>query len=368
MGNSMIFHHPFPLPETAISGSRVRLTSMLEAFTRAGYNVEVVAGYAQERKRRIERVRKEAKKGRQFAFVYSESSTHPIPLAKRNLHHPILDYRFFGWCRKQSIPVGLFYRDVHWRFDQIKVSMPWYKRMIATPLYWYDWIMYLQFVDHLFLPSLAMKSALPSRWPEDRMSALFPGTEIVTAEGELPSTPESNDRLHLFYVGGVKPPLYDLRPLFDAVDSLDKVQLTVCCRDFEWEEVQSYYAPIAKDKVHIIHVSGEDLRTYYESADVFALIWKPNPYLGFAMPVKLFETLGHAVPVMTTAETEVARFVAQEDIGWVVQTKAELRSLLARLRDNRDLIASKRARMLEIREQHTWQARAETVASILISN
>ena len=36
------------------------------------------------------------------------------------------------------------------------------------------------------------------------------------------------------------------------------------------------------------------------------------------MPVKLFEYMQHLCPVVATKGTEVAKFVAEHDIGWVV--------------------------------------------------
>jgi glycosyltransferase involved in cell wall biosynthesis len=357
----MIFYYPFSIPAEAISGSRLRLSRMLQAFRDIGYQVEVVAGLAKDRHRTIQHVKKLVEKGRRFDFLYAESSTLPSLLAKGNFYRPLLDFNFFRWLRRQDIPTGLFYRDVYWRFSERKnIKFP--KRCVAIPMYWYDWWLYRLFVDYLFLPSLAMRSALPSSWPSDRSAALPAGSDIVASKWDKKS---QKSTLYLFYVGGVKPPLYDLKAMFEVVESLDGVHLTVCCRDFEWLEVQSYYRPFNQAKIHIVHASGKALKNYYDKADIFGLFRRSNAYLDFAMPVKLFEALGHAVPIVTTAGTEVARFVIQEDIGWVIETKAELRLLLARLRDNRDLIASKRARMLEIREQHTWQARAQKVADIL---
>lgn len=197
------------------------------------------------------------------------------------------------------------------------------------------------------------------------MSELFPGGVIVSEKPDQQNTKWPVDDLYLFYVGGVTPPLYDLRPLFDAVRGMEGISLTLCCRDAEWEQVKSYYAPIDESKVCIVHANGEGLKTYYWHADLFALIWRVNPYLSFAMPVKIFEALGYGVPILTTDGTEASRFVAKEGIGWVVSTMDELRELLSYLKTNPQAIAEKRRRVETVREHHTWQVRAQMVANIL---
>jgi glycosyltransferase involved in cell wall biosynthesis len=338
---------------------------MYKAFENLGYDVLPVIGHGDERERAIQRIRKIGGQVSKRSFVYSESLSIPTLMTKRNFLFPRLDFAFFAWCREHGLPVGLFYRDIHWRFEQYTPSL---RRSIAIPLYWYDWLNYRRTVDHLFLPSLAMREALPTEWPKSRISPLFPGcdrpdvAQAPQAHNGLPINPKD---LTLFYVGGLTPPLYDLQSMFEVVGNLDNVSLIVCCREPEWARVQDYYRPLLTSKFHIVHAHGEDLATYYAQADVFGLFWEPTPYLDFAMPVKLFETLGYAVPIVTTAGTEVARFVAREDIGWVVKTPAELTALLTRLRDDRTAIAEKRARMLAIREQHTWQARAQMVAETM---
>lgn len=358
----MIFHHPFPLPTETTSGSRLRLSQMLQAFKTIGYQVEVIAGSTQDRHRAITRLKTLADQGEQFDFLYAESATVPSLWGKGNIYRPLLDLGFFNWIQRQNIPAGLFYRDVYWRFPQAHNT--WFlRRYVSTPLYWYDWRIYSRFVNHLFLPSLAMRSALPGNWPVNRTTALPPGSKIFTTKKNKESQLAP---LAVFYVGGITPPLYDLKVMFDVVESLNGVQLTVCCREFEWEMVKGHYAPLDDEKIHIVHASGEDLDVYYTAADIFGLWRKPNAYLDFAMPVKLFESLGHATPILTSAGTAASNFVTREDIGWVIKTKDDLGALLVRLRDNRDLVAAKRAQMLQVRDRHTWPVRAQTVADTLM--
>ena len=175
---SIIYHFAFRMADEN-AGSQVHLRQMLKAFEEQGYEVEVVAGLAAERAAAMCRIKNEVANGRKFEFMYVWSPSSPTLLPKRNLIHPFLDYGFFRWCRKQSIPIGLFYGDVHWKFDHFRRNVPFAQRAHMLPLFWYDWLVYRRCTDHLFLPSLGMRAFLPTTWPQERTSALPPGCNLV---------------------------------------------------------------------------------------------------------------------------------------------------------------------------------------------
>lgn len=376
----MIFHHPQrPIVSDGISGSWVRPFRMLEAFKSLGYQVDVVAGNVRERKRLLEHIYEQYRQGKRYDFVYSESTSQPTTLTvktkwtRRGLlnesvrDHLFLDMRFFRWCRQHQIPLGLFYRDIYWKFDVYYKITTARHRALSLPLYWYDWLIYLFLVDHLFLPSQAMKRVLPTSYPADRVSALPPGCLIPSiTQQRLPCL--SSGMLELFYVGGVKPPLYDLHPMLEVLQSLKHAHLIICCRQEEWEAVRTSYASFLETSaIHIVHEQGDALERYYRMADMMLLVRAAYPYLDFAMPVKVFESLGYGVPIVTTAGTAAADFIAQEDIGWVASSLEELPALLRHLQAYPHLLMEKRNQVEQIREQHTWKVRAQTVVHTLLN-
>ena len=355
-----IFHHPFPVAPEGKSGSQVRPYKMLEAFRAAGYEVEAVTGFAKERQRKVAKVLEQIDKGRTFSFVYAESQTTPTLLTEPH-HlptHPRLDFGFLQKLHK-TVPIGLFYRDIHWRFEQYR-HLAWHKRAIAVPFYYYDWYQYKRTVDHLFIPSQAMAQHLPSVWPAENLGALPPGSPL---KNEVEKSRKVGQSLNLFYVGGVTPPLYNLEPLFDFTQNSPATQLTLCCRQEEWLANKPQYQ--VDDTTAIVHASGNELDKYYARADLFVMLWQPHAYLDFAMPVKTFEALAHGLPIITMSGTEVARFVLAEDVGWVVDSKEAFQGLIKRLQQQPDLLAHKRKRVLRVRENHTWEARARQVAQTL---
>jgi len=367
MKSSMIFHHPLPVNPDGNSGSRVRPYQMVEAFQHIGYEVEMVTGYGGERKKAVKKIRSDVKKGRKFDFIYSESSTMPTLLTEP--HHlpiyPFLDFGFFRWAKKKKIPVGLFYRDISWRFDIYKRGVPWYKRVISIPFYWYDWLAYLNILNYLFLPSLLMKDVLPTNWPESKLSTLPPGGKIVEVKRDAK---KKCDIINLIYIGGVQPPVYNLTPMFKTIESLkeiENIELKLCCRNEEWQSVEKFYKSFLKQNIKLVHFSKRDLQEFYNNADIFLLLREKCQYLYFAMPVKVLESLGYGVPILTLSGTEAARFILKEDIGWVVNTIEGAKDLLLNLIENPKKIEAKRQKVIEAQVRHTWEARALKVAKTL---
>ena len=102
---------------------------MLNAFKSIGYNVDIVMGYGKERKYSIGQIKRKIKDGVKYDFMYSESSTEPTILTEKN-HipmFPFLDFGFFSFCKRHGIKIGLFYRDVYWKFDEYKLSVSFVK-------------------------------------------------------------------------------------------------------------------------------------------------------------------------------------------------------------------------------------------------
>jgi glycosyltransferase involved in cell wall biosynthesis len=363
MNKAIIFHHPLPIVDNGSSGSQVRPYKMLQAFEALGFDVEVVTGYAAERRQHAQRIRKELGAGRCFSFVYSESSTMPTLLTEPN-HLPIspkIDFGLLARMKAAGVPVGLYYRDVHWRFQHYRNSVPWLKRAVSIPFYHYDWMIYRKTIDKLFVPSQKMAEFLPTSWPEERLSILPPGCEVYDSERVHPTRGD----LQLFYVGGVIPPLYNLKPMIDLIEGLPGIHLTICCRPKEWELVRCGYAIGDKSNITVVHAQGDELTELYAQADLFLLYWASNSYLSFVVPIKLLETVGYGVPVVTTSGTEAARFVAAEKVGWVVSSNDELRWLLNHLQSYPGALQDKQRQVIRARGRHTWLERARTAADVL---
>lgn len=363
MKKNMIFHYPQQLVNFGNSGSQVRPYQMAEAFKNNGYEVELVTGNLSERKTAIKIIKNQVQQGRVFDFMYSETSTMPTALTEKNHFpaNPLLDVVFFKWCKKLSIPAGIFYRDIHWRFEFYKENISLPKRAVSIPFYWYDWLLYQKYIDILYLPSREMASHLPTKWKK-KIIVLPPGHNIYNYSEKEKRT--DTGCLKLLYVGGITPPIYDLRQMFKAVSNNKAISLTVCCRKKEWEALKQYYNPTSN--ILIKHPNQNEIKTFYNTADIFCLLWKPNRYLNFAMPVKIFEAIGFDTPILTTSGTEAAKFIAQKDIGWSIDV-GELHTVLKTLQNCPEMIEVKRNSIRKIKCEHTWSVRAKQVADSLMN-
>lgn len=356
----IIFHHPLPLDKNAKSASGIRPVRMLEAFKKLGCQVDLVTGYAKERKQQTRKIKKAIKSGVKYAFIYSESSTMPTILTER--HHlpisPFLDMSFFRFCAKHNIPSGLFYRDIYWRFENYGSGLNSLKRSFSIAAYWFDLIWYQKYLNKLYLPSLEMSDYIPVV-DKARHDALPPGHNIDLNQSHR-ATVNSHAELNIFYVGGMSAH-YQMHKLFEAVRELSWVKLTICTRETEWTDVRYEYLPLTEN-IEVVHLNGAEMEEKIRFADIVSLFVKPHEYRSFAAPVKLYEYLGHAKPIIATQGSLAGSFVEKNGLGWNLPYSTDaLIKLLTKLKENPETLIKIIERMKDIAEQHSWQARAKKV-------
>ncbi len=119
------------------------------------------------------------------------------------------------------------------------------------------------------------------------------------------------------------------------------------------------------NKITVIHKSGDELIEVYQSADVFSLLLQENPYLSFAMPVKIFEAVGSALPMITFTGTEMAGFIQKNDIGWVVENVYDALYLVRQIKEKTEMVEKKKQNLIKIQDQHTWQARVDQIVNTM---
>lgn len=355
----LVFHSPFPVERDRVTGSRVRPQAMLRAFEALGVPIWRCDGPSPERAR-VWREILASERG--MLGVYSELSTVPIALADpdRLPRHPFMDFSRFRQARQRGWPVAAYYRDIHWRFPFYRERLPWWQHAVTVPFYHLEWARLHRSIDHLFLPSAEMFEHFPAGFSRGRVSGLPPG---VTIRDGSRSVEPVRGTVRVLYVGGIRPPIYDLRTTLRDLAGMEGIRLTVCCREDEWAAYGADYG--FGNGFRLCHAHGDSLAELYAGADVFCFVTEPFVYHDFAMPVKLFEAMGYGVPPIVRAGTAAGRFVTERDIGWAVSSQAELRQLLAALRDHPGGISEKRANLLQERQHHTWEARARTVLATL---
>jgi glycosyltransferase len=365
----MVFHAPFPLQPDRVAASMLRPLAMRQAFADLGYRIMDVTGYAAQRRRAMARVRAAIAAGSRIEFVYSENATIPNALTEpRHLPvHPVLDAAFFRHCQRSGMPVGVFYRDVYWRFPRFREGINPILEAGLQVAYRSELMAFDKVGLHLFLPSQAMARHVP-HVDRARMSALPPGAPDVEPSGACGQDDGGDDGgdLELLFVG-VLQDNYRLDACLRAVTSTPGTRVTLCVRQETWEASREHYAPLLPEgRAQVVHRSGPELEPLYRRADLGVLFSEPNPYWDFAVPYKLYEYLAHELPVIAVRGTQTGRIVEETGIGWVLDYDAgALSDLLRRLREAPEEIEAVRRRMREVLPDQTWKARARTVAQVL---
>lgn len=359
-----IFHVPYALEHTSPKGGGVRPTRMLRAFrelaSEDGGEVVVVEGTAAQRKRQMAEIKRRVRGGERFDFCYSESSTMPTALTEPH-HlptHPLLDFAFFAFLRRHRVPVGLFYRDIQWRFPMYGEGLDPVRKAAATAMYRFDLAAYAKVLDALFLPSLQMADEFPT--PDVEIAELPPGHEVAE-----PAPAPDSDRLELFYVGGLGPN-YRLGEFLRAVHETPQVALTMCVRENEWAARRQDYADVVGENVTVVHEPAERLAPLFARAHIGVVATEPQPYWRFAVPLKVFEYLGNGLPQLASEGSWAGDFVTRHQIGWTEPYRAD--ALAARLRhlaEHPGEVAAARERVMAARGDHGWRQRAEQVAQVL---
>lgn len=361
---------PNSLDLNRASGSQIRPYKMKEAFETLGYEVDFIEGYGSERKKAIGAIKDNILSGVRYDFLYSESSTMPTLLTEKN-HLPLypnLDFGFFSFCKKHGIPIGLFYRDFHWKFPFYGDSVKGIKKMAALTAYRYDLIRYRQLLDRFFLPSDEAGDYFKGTELEKIKVSLLPGAD--PDEKELAAkhsfyaerSKEENKRLKLFYVGGLGGH-YQIEELMSSVNKVPGTELVVCCREAEWQKNSGTLSKYLSDRVRVVHEKGEGLIKFFRESDVCLACFGHSEYMDMAMPIKVFEYLSYTIPIITTMDTAAGRFVSRNDIGWDVEyCEDSIISLLEELAGDYSLIVEKHENARRALEDNTWVSRAKTVA------
>lgn len=360
-----IFHIPNYIDPKGTSGSQVRPMKMLKAFENIGYEVDVVMGYGKERKNSIDRIKKAIKKGEKYEFLYSESSTMPTLLTEENHFpvYPFLDFGFLKFCRKNGIKVGLFYRDIHWKFSHYTSRVPLRIKLITIPFYYYDIWQYKKKLDVLYVTSPKVIDYISDINKKIHIDFLPPGAEEKSKDRN--KVRYSDAFINIFYVGGITG-IYEFETLLKVIKKKKFIKLIICCRENEWNEVKDNYQQYMDERIRIVHKTGDELKEYYEKADICSCFFKPSLYMNMAIPIKLLEYVSFQKPILATQNTEAGNFVEKYDCGFCIPyDESELEKLMDELYINKELLLGKYANMKSCFDANTWESRAKKVAKDL---
>lgn len=358
-----IVHIPNNIDSRALSGSQIRPIRMIQAFKDCDYIVDVVMGTGLERKKQIKMIKKNIENGIKYDFLYSESSTMPTLLTEKDHfpRYPFLDFNFLKFCKRNKIKIGLFYRDVQWKFSFYKKSVSLVKRMITIPMYRYDLYKYKNLLDVFYLPTKQMKKYL-KEYPDLLLKSqtLMPGCDEQKENLEI-DTKYEKEKINIFYVGGITG-IYDIQNFLEAVSNIESVNVIICCRKPEWEKVEKEYQRYLQKNIKIVHVSGKDLDQYYEWADICSVLGGDGEYFSMAMPVKVFEYLAKNKPMLGIKGSVSGELIERENVGWISEYSVEsIQKCISYIVAHPSEIIEKKENEKIYYKKSTWKARAQQV-------
>ena len=359
-----IFYLPYELDEKGNGARMVRPRKMIEAFRAIGYDVFVIQGYSEKRRALIKELKKSIAGGAKYDFMYTESHTEPTLLTDPHHMptHPFLDFGFFRYVKKHGIKIGLFYCDLYWKFDEYGKNLPGWKRISAIANYKYDIRQYRKYLDRFYIPCKVMCRYFEEKDLINMASELPPAADDIDVSG---NAGRNDGRLRIFYVGGLGGH-YQILELFKAVAANEKCELTVCCREKEWEKEKGPYLQYLSDRIRIIHKNSHELPPYYAEADICSLLFKADEYREMAMPFKAFEYLAYEKPVLSTKGTAIGNFAEENGLGWNIEySEEEISGVLKRILDDPSEIGEKINNCKEAKKRNLWTTRAQKVADDL---
>ena len=301
--------------------------------------------------------------------MYTEAHTEPTLLTDP-LHlptHPFLDFGFFKYVKANGIKIGLFYPDIYWKFDTYGTELPQWKKQGALLCYKYDIKQYQNLLAKFYVSDLKVCEYLCNDRLSTIASELPPGAEALQLEKrDYENRDFTKEALKLFYVGGLGSH-YQIVELVKAVHAVRNCELTVCCREAEWEKEKTGFAPYIDRRIHIIHKSGNELEEFYRTADICSLMFRPDIYIEMAKPFKAYEYLAHELPVLSTKNTNIGSFVETNGIGWNIEYKASvIADTLQDIINNPAEIVQKSKNCAIAKNKNLWTSRAKQVADDLI--
>lgn len=369
MSKRCIVHIPNKLDFRGKSGSNIRPLMMIKAFENIGYDVSVVMGYGKERQHAINSIKKQISQGIKFDFLYSESSTMPTLLTEKN-HLPLypdLDFGFFSFCKKNGIRIGLFYRDIYWRFSEYRSYFKGVRILeyyAAELAYRYDLFRYCSLVDVFYTPSFLMHRHIGKKILEQKGRELPPGSvfneSIISFQCNkfLQRKKSPPKTLKVFYVGGLGNQ-YQIQDVLKGIYELDNVYLTLCCREKEFSDYYSSIKDYITDRITVVHKSGADLEEFYNEADVCLALFKPDIYREMAVPIKLYEYIAHTIPIMASSGTYSGKIVSDNGVGWTVNYASDdVKKCLLGILNNYSEIYKKHCNCVETLNKNRWEDRA----------
>ncbi|MBY0123492.1 glycosyltransferase [Bacillus sp. S/N-304-OC-R1] len=364
---SVLLYYPFEIAENANSGSKLRPKEMYKAFQEWGAkeNIDILllSGNSSAREALFEQWKAEGKLENVW-FCYMENQTIPFWMTDKGHipKKPFIDKKVMSYLKERHVPVGVFYRDVYWKFDEL-YPLKGPKKAVMKTIYRMEERFYNKYCQVIFLPSDAMGKFVNI---QRTMISLPPGGK----EMNIVKKEKNTELAQGLYVGGINNEDYGLFLLLDAMEIANgqgKVaELTIVCREDEYKQLpEEKKARIQELDVTVRHLSGEALNELYREMDFAFIPRYRSTYNDFAVPVKLVEYLSNELPVIATYCQAQREIIETDGYGIICEDKSN--DMARAIGEMAQHAADYRANIQKtFLQKHSWAARVEKVKNALV--
>ena len=346
------------------SGSSVRPQKMFGAFKEMGLEVKLLEGQQNHRARRREKVRDilEWLDVNRPDICYIEPPSGPFFNG--------IDHKLLKKLKAMNIPIGLFYRDMYWKFGlgSLKKGLTTrIKGLIIKMMHKRDWRIFMKTLSIIYFPTLSMADMLHVAIPA---KALPPGC-FNAAPPRVSDTAKVPTGI---YIGGLAE-LYGAMKMIKAARLIHAkgidFNLKLICRQAEWTHfAQENELTTIPDWLEVLHISGDDaLREQYAQADFALCPHEVNSYNNITISVKIMEYLSYLKPVVVTETIPMKTFVTQNEIGIVTKDSVEaFADGMQRMIQDKKLRDGYAKNCITARQANLWIRKAESVVDDLMLN
>lgn len=110
----------------------------------------------------------------------------------------------------------------------------------------------------------------------------------------------------------------------------------------------------------------QDSSKIYESIDLSYLVYPRNIMQNnLSYPIKLFESIQFLTPIIAYSDTAIGRFVDEHEIGFTFSDLKGLNNILESIEKNTTIIDEKSKKMMELREEYSWERIVENLDVIV---
>jgi len=358
-----IMHIPWKMIDESVAASEIRPRKMKKAFEDTGYNVFFITGTAAERNRQIKELKRRIELGENYDFLYSESSTLPMQLTESH-HlptHPLTDVKLFALAKRKGIPIGLFYRDFYWAFPEIH-RFGKIKTYYANFFHKLDLKIYNHYLNIIYFPGDQYDKLLKKiKYLDDKLEFHFlpSGVDLSYQHYDSPNN-------YFAYIGEIEPQRHNLKVLMQTFNLFPQYELRICIPEKSWEKNKSYYEQFLSPNIKILHLVNEEAQDFLSYAKYAFFYFPDDEYRNYALPYKLFEYVGHNLPIICNESDYSGALVKKLGIGYPIPHSVEaLTEWLQNIPSEEDY-KQMCAHIELIKKENSWQKRAETVRDTLI--